>query len=113
MFKLIFLSKSVAMIMLVAAVGGVTTDLQADTGSQDAYSKPGFVTRVEDGRLWIFREGSKDLKSFEEHGELAKQVVRPAAGPGGITLKAPDAETLDAYLLAKPGSTTIGEDGKP
>ena len=60
------------------------------------------MTIVEDGRLWVFRPGSPELAAFEQDGELAKQVVRPGAGPGGVTLKAPDAETLDAYQNAKP-----------
>ena len=49
-------------------------------------SKPGFVTKFDDGRLWVFRKGSKDLESFTKDGELAKQVIRPGAGPRGLTL---------------------------
>ncbi|MCJ8500326.1 hypothetical protein [Desulfatitalea alkaliphila] len=62
---------------------------------------PGFVTFLEEGRLWVFREGDAALADFEAKGELAKFVVRPAAGPLGMTLKAPDAETLDAYHAAQ------------
>ncbi len=64
-------------------------------------SKPGFVTKFDDGRLWVFRKGSKELESFMKDGELAKQVIRPGAGPRGMTLKAPDRKTLDAYLTTK------------
>ena len=53
---------------------------------------------MEDGRLWVFREGAKELSLFEEAGELAKHVIRPGAGPGGMTIKGPDADTIDAYL---------------
>ncbi len=76
------------------------------------YHKEGFETRMEDGRLWVFLPGSKDLAKFDEHGELAKHIIRPGAGPGGVTIKAPDAETMDAYLLARPGFITRIEDGR-
>jgi len=76
------------------------------------YARPGFVTKVEDGRLWVFIPGSKELANFEKHGELAKHVIRPAAGPNRITVKGPDTNTVDAYLLAKPGFITRIEDGR-
>ena len=63
-------------------------------------SAPGFVTRFDNGRLWVFREGSDELKQFEADGELAKHVIRVAAGPAGLTVKAPDAETMQDYLEA-------------
>ncbi|MCA9219353.1 MAG: hypothetical protein KDA71_03435 [Planctomycetales bacterium] len=60
----------------------------------------GFVTFVDDGRLWIFKAGSEDLKSYQEDGEPAKIVIRVGAGPNGMTVKGPEAETIDAYLSA-------------
>jgi len=91
-----------------------TTLKSPDAETLDAYllSKPGFATRVVEGRLWVFREGSDELAEFESNGELAKHVIRPAAGPGGVTIKAPDAETLDAYLTAQPGFVTKFDDGR-
>lgn len=62
---------------------------------------PGFVTFLEDGRLWVFRDDAQELAEYKDKGELAKFVVRPSAGPMGMTLKAPDAETLDAYRAAQ------------
>lgn len=62
------------------------------------YDKPGFVTKVEDGRLWVFKEGSKELEQFEKHGEPTINVSRIGEGPEGMTLRAPSAEVLDAYL---------------
>ncbi len=64
------------------------------------YSKPGFVTFVKDGRLWVFRAGSKELQDYKKDGEPAKQVTRVGEGPEGMTLKGPDTETLNAYLKA-------------
>jgi sugar lactone lactonase YvrE len=81
-------------------------------GAKAEFDKPGFVTKVEDGRLWVFREGSKELAAFQKHGELAKHVVRPGAGPKGMTMKAPDSETILAYLACKPGFWTKIDDGR-
>jgi len=76
------------------------------------YPKPGFVTLEEDGRLWVFKEGSKELAAFERDGELTKHIIRVGAGPKGTTLKAPDADTLLAYLAAKAGFVTLVEEGR-
>ena len=66
-----------------------------------SYRKPGFVTEVKDGRLWVFREGSKDLEEFKQHGELTKMVTRIGAGPNGMTIRAGDAKDIDDYLAVK------------
>ena len=84
----------------------------AETLDAYIYTKPNFVALVEDGRLWVFRRGSKELADFQKHGELAKHVVRPGAGPGGITIRAPDAETIAAYTVAREGFRTILESGR-
>jgi hypothetical protein len=60
-------------------------------------AEPGFVCKFEDGWLWIFRAGSKELAEYRKSGELARHVTRPRAGPRGLTLKSPDAATLKAY----------------
>ncbi len=81
--------------------GGVT--IKAPEGSIiDAYTlaKPGFITRIEDGRLWVFKTDAPEFQNYEEHGELAKHVIRPGAGPQGMTIKAPDSATVDAYMAA-------------
>ena len=76
------------------------------------FAKPGFVVLEEDGRLWVFREGSTDLAKFQEVGEPAKQVVRPKAGPDGVTLKSSASATIDEYLTTLPGFFTQMEDGR-
>lgn len=95
---------------LTLAAGGVLPDVapasshgagHAAEAREAAHARPGFVTRMEDGRLWVFREGGKELHDFEKNGELAKHIVRPGGGPGGVTLKAPDAETADAYMAVQ------------
>jgi sugar lactone lactonase YvrE len=75
-------------------------------------AKPGFDTRYDDGRLWIFRPGSEDLKAYETMGEPAKHVIRPAAGPDRMTLKAPDMELIEQYMAAADGFETDVVDGR-
>ena len=96
-----------------AGPGGLTV-MSDDNTTIDAYltAKPGFETRVADGRLWVFPASAKELAEFEKNGELAKHVIRPGAGPAGMTIKAPDAEVIDAYLTAKPGFVTRLVDGR-
>ena len=64
-------------------------------------SKPGFYTEVKDGRLWVFRDGSKELAEFRQHGEPANQVTRIGGGPNGMTIKSSDAKVIDDYMAAK------------
>jgi hypothetical protein len=77
----------------------VNTAPSASTAS--AYTKPGFVTEVRDGRLWVFRENSAELQEFKSQGELGKSVTRVGGGPNGMTIRAADAQTLDDYLGSK------------
>lgn len=85
-----------------------------DVGTLEEYltAKPGFITKFDDGRLWVFRSGAKEYQQFIKDGELAKQVVRPGAGPRGMTLKGPDTDTLLSYVAAYDGFETFIEDGR-
>lgn len=74
--------------------------------------RPGFYTQVVDGRLWVLREGSEELLDFKKNGEPAKSVTRPREAPNGMSIRAVDVETIDAYLFAKPGFVTKVHDGK-
>lgn len=67
------------------------------------YDKPGFVTEVEDGRLWVLKPGEKMSE---------KHISMIGAGPSGMTIRALSKETAQAYLAAKPGFTTEMEDGR-
>ncbi len=65
------------------------------------FDRPGFFTAIVDGRLWVFRKDDrKSIDEFQTQGEPAKSVSRIGAGPNRMTIRAPDAETLDAYLKA-------------
>ncbi|BAN49313.1 hypothetical protein [Metapseudomonas resinovorans] len=76
------------------------TSLFAATAFASQFDKPGFVTEVKDGRLWVFREGSPELKAFKENGEPAKQFIDVGTGPEGMTVKTADEKTLKDYLQA-------------
>ena len=69
--------------------------------AKSAYDKPGFLTRVDDGRLWVLQPGEK---------RSDKHVTMIGAGPGGMTLKALSRDTALAYLAAKPGFDVRVED---
>ena len=69
--------------------------------ANSAYDKPGFVTKLENGRLWVFAAGSKELADFEKHGEPTIAVSKIGEGPEGMTLRGPSAGVLDAYQAAK------------
>ena len=75
-------------------------------------AKPGFETRYDDGRLWVFRRGSEPLGEYEAKGEPAKFVTRVKAGPMGMTMRAPDMDVISEYAAAAPGFTTIVADNR-
>jgi hypothetical protein len=84
-----------------ATVDSATTSAPADPPAP-AFERAGFYTELDkDGRLWVFKDGSTELAEFKAKGKPARHVVRPAAGPGGVTLKAVDFETLDAYQAVR------------
>ncbi|MFN0043084.1 MAG: hypothetical protein ACKVSF_07725 [Alphaproteobacteria bacterium] len=93
-----------AVVLGIAAVG--CAEQTATGGSSTAsatqnFDKPGFAAVVHDGRLWVFKAGSKELGEFTKHKDLREMVTRVGAGPNKMTIRAPDVATLDAYLAAK------------
>lgn len=77
------------------------------------YDKPGFVTAVVKGRLWVFAEGSEELAKYKASGNTpAECVSRPKAGPDRMTLLSPDKEVLEGYMVSKPGFVTAIVDGR-
>ena len=79
----------------------VSLTLGACATTSMSHKKPGFYTEVRDNRLWVFREGSKELDDFKKHGEPAHQLTRVGAGPNGITIKSSDGSVIDDYLAAR------------
>jgi hypothetical protein len=76
------------------------SSLFASAAFASEFNKPGFVTEVEDGRLWVFRENSQELKDFKATGEPAKQFTDIGSGPNGMTVKSAEEQTLKDYLQA-------------
>ncbi|AHK79966.1 hypothetical protein M911_13300 [Ectothiorhodospira haloalkaliphila] len=74
-----------------------------ETALEYLATKPGFDVSVEDGRLWVLREGQE---------KPARPVMLINAGPQGMTLRAPDRDTALAYLATKPGYRAEAEDGR-
>ena len=83
-----------------------------ETLSEYICKKNGFITKIVDGRVWVFRAASPELENFLADSTLAKHVIRPGVGPNGMTVKSPDMITVDAYLTAKDGFTTKVVDGR-
>jgi hypothetical protein len=86
--------------ILATAILVCTLAACATTGTM-SYEKAGFVTDVKDGRLWVFRAGSKEFEAYKKSGEPAHMVSRVGAGPNGMTIRSSDAKTIDDYLAAK------------
>lgn len=102
----------IVLILLAVTTSMPVAPISAATTGGGPYSKPGFTTRMDDGRLWVFREDSDALATVESGGELAKHTTQIGVGPAGLTVKAPDNETILEYLATKPGFATIVDDGR-
>ncbi|MDM4771370.1 hypothetical protein C3942_17005 [Solimonas fluminis] len=87
-------------ITAAALVFALLAPVAAAKEASAQHSKEGFITFVEDGRLWVFKVGSQEAEDFKAHGEPTKMATKVGAGPGGMTVKSADLETLDAYLTA-------------
>jgi len=86
-------------------MGMTVKALDKDTALFYLSAKPGFITQVEDGRLWVFKQGS-DMKKSDKHATLI------GAGPAGMTIKALDKDTAIQYVAHKEGFVTMVEDGR-
>ena len=82
------------------------------SADKESFDKPGFVTFVEDSRLWVFEESSEGLRDYLQEGEPAKHITMPGAGPRGMTVKSSDRSIVDRYLAAKQGFVIRLEDGR-
>ncbi len=84
----------------------------AVAAAASSYDRPGYITEVHDGRLWVFHKDSKAYNDFKTQGEPAKVVTRIAAGPNRMTVRSTDAEIIDGYLLTKPSYVAEVHDGR-
>lgn len=69
-----------------------------NAGTTDAVAKKGFYTHIHDGRLWVLKEGDKDIELVSKDKEPKVVVTRIGAGPKGMTVRSNDAKVIDAYL---------------
>jgi hypothetical protein len=98
--------------------GTMTKEAEAtDLGPvSEKYTLPGYVVYEEEGRLWVFREGSDALKDYRAKGEPAKRVTLVGAGPNRMTIMGAERETLEAYCApwkyGCEGFVVIGDDGR-
>jgi len=92
--------KPVRQVRRIAAGPQGQTLISTEAEHLEAYivAKPGFYTRVIDGRLWVFPEGHADHQAYLENGLPVRQVRRIAAGPLEMTVISTEAEHIDAYL---------------
>lgn len=88
---------------------GTTVKSSAD---HSQYNRPGFVTKVIDGRLWILPLDSPSVPDLVAGEGPEKHVTLPGAGPDRKTLKTDSRETAILYLFSKPGFVTHFEEGR-
>ncbi len=96
---------------------GASTTPAAPAGETAAASatdvqRPGFEVLEVEGRLLVFRSEDPLLAKWKREGDLIQSVTRIGAGPGGRTVRAPDAGTIDSYVLSRPGFTARVVDGR-
>jgi len=98
----------------IAAGPGRTTLRAPDAETIDAYlvARHGFHTEIRGGLVWVLRDHSDELSRFKESGPPAQSVTRVSAASNGMSVRSIDAETIDAYLAAKPGYFTLMHDGR-
>ncbi|MFM1872169.1 MAG: Virginiamycin lyase [Planctomycetota bacterium] len=104
-------------LLLLAACSSAPRSADASSATEASASVatttfPGFKTFSEDGRLIVFREEDAEAATFLQHRELGKSVTRIGVGPGGATLRAPDAETIEAFLLSGKGFVVRLQEGR-
>ncbi len=93
-------------IMAGCVHGNGSGAIAAEKAERDSsYDKPGFYTALDakDGRLWVFAKDSEDLAKFKAEGNPARHVLRPGAGPDGLTLKSTESSTIIEYVATRPG----------
>ena len=75
------------------------------------YERSGFHTSMHSGVLWVIPTDSSEYEQFKSSGYPARSVTRVGAGPGGVSIRAFDADHITAYLASKPGFHTSMNSG--
>lgn len=90
--------KKLAMVLAVVMSSGLLAACASTGGEKDGYAKKGFYTHVHDNRLWVLKDGDKDIEAVSKNKEPKVVITRIAAGPKGMTIKSNDPAVIDAYL---------------
>ncbi|MFG0250015.1 MAG: hypothetical protein ACF8OB_14095 [Phycisphaeraceae bacterium JB051] len=77
--------------------------LDKETAQEYIAAKPGFTTEVEDGRLWVLKDGEKKAE---------KRISFIGAGPMNMTIYGQSKDTVVEYLASKPGFEVEMIDGR-
>lgn len=85
----------IAMLALSLISGAYAAD--SSHGGKE-FAKPGFYTHVHDGRLWVLKEGDKDIELVSKNKEPKVVITRIGVGPNGMTVKSNDGTVIDEYL---------------
>lgn len=74
--------------------------LSAFSAHGSEHNLPGFVTKMEYGRLWVFKGYPPEYEALKQQGEPIKQFVSIGFGPNGMTINAADQAVLHVYHTA-------------
>ena len=97
------------LLTLTAAVAGCRTGGHGDApahiagdgrGTSSPYDRPGYVTVIRRGQLWVFESGSEALTRFQREGEPTRSVTVVGVGPHGMNVRSTNRRTIDEYLAA-------------
>lgn len=73
---------------------------------------PGFKVIPVKGVVYVFRDPSEELDSYEDFGRIATRVEMEGGGPNGSTLVSSDQSTIDAYRHALGLDQVVEEEGQ-
>ena len=87
------------------------------TDSKDTYlkylaDKPGFWTKVIDGRIWVLEEGSESHGHMIKDGDIAKNITMVGKGPLGVSIRSDDKETVLKWAAKVDGFNTYVREGR-
>jgi hypothetical protein len=86
-------------VLLAAAWSLLASAALGDSAKE--FAKSGFFVHVHDGRLWVLREGDKDIAVVSKNEEPKVVITRIGVGPKGMTVKSNDGKVIDEYLAKK------------
>lgn len=115
MFAHKFLTTAFGLLFLAAFFGcasiGEKPSSQGHPKRSPQFDKPGFETFLDGKKLWVFKMPSPYWSDFLRQGELVKKATWVGDGPEGMTVQAPDNETLYEYVGRRDGFKIFPQKG--